>query len=55
MKKFDKNKIISMLISMSGCLMACAVVVANFSQTSTCWCVFHQPKVPEALLERDAE
>lgn len=55
MRKFDKNKLMATLVSASSCLMACAMFVANFSQSSTCWCVFHQPKVPKALLKSDAE
>lgn len=51
--KFDFKKYMPIIVKLSGCMMAFAVVVTNFTQNSTCFAIFHQPKVPNSLLESD--
>lgn len=49
MKTVQKFK--NFMFKYSGVLMALAVFVAHLSQNSTCVSLFHQPKVPTALLK----
>lgn len=53
--KFDFKKYLPTIIKLSGYMMAFAWVVTNFTQQSTCFAIFHQPKTPSALLESDGE
>lgn len=48
-----KNKILAALLKASGSIMSIAFCIAVLSQNSTCASIFHQPKMPEALIEAD--
>jgi len=48
-----KNKIWSILLKASGSIMAFAFCIATLSQNTTCASLFHQPKMPESLIETD--
>lgn len=45
------NKFKNFIFKYSGVIMALSVFVAHMSQNSTCISLFHQPKVPAALLK----
>lgn len=53
--KFNLKKFMPIIMKISGSMMALALVIANFSQHSTCLALYNQPKVPESLLEKDDE
>ena len=53
--KFNFKKYMPTIMKISGTMMALAVVIANFSQNSTCLALYNQPKVPASLLDKDAE
>ena len=49
------KKYLPIIMKFGGCVMTLALVVANFSQSSTCFAMYHQPKVPKSLLETNEE
>lgn len=53
--KFNLKKYMPAIMKISGSIMTLAVVVANFTQNSTCLALYNQPKVPASLLDKDAE
>lgn len=55
-KKVSKmKKYMSILLKLSGCITTLSLCVVALAQNSTCWGMYHQPKVPASLLEKDED
>lgn len=55
MKKPNKCQWYSYAIKASSYIIALVAVIAKLTENSTCLFMYHQPKVPKALLEKDVE
>lgn len=52
--KSKKGKLMATLLKLSGYVTAFAFIASNLSQNTTCLYLYHQPKVPKCMIDKES-